>query len=78
MTHTYKIVVLPGDGVGREVVPETVKVLKAARDTVTGFDFDFVAESTIWKVERSGPMRLGKHAKNRMQFFSEPSGILVQ
>lgn len=42
MTHTYKIVVLPGDGVGREVVPETVKVLKAARDTVTGFDFDFV------------------------------------
>lgn len=42
MTRTYRIVVLPGDGVGREVVPETVKVLKAARDAVTGFDYDFV------------------------------------
>lgn len=39
--RAYKIVVLPGDGVGREVVPETVKVLEAARDAVTGFDYDF-------------------------------------
>ncbi|MFB0562757.1 MAG: isocitrate/isopropylmalate dehydrogenase family protein [Candidatus Lokiarchaeia archaeon] len=42
MTRTYKIVVFPGDGVGREVVPETVRVLKASRDVITGFDFDFV------------------------------------
>lgn len=42
MTRTYKIVVLPGDGVGREVVPETVKILKATRDIITGFDFDFI------------------------------------
>jgi 3-isopropylmalate dehydrogenase len=41
LTRTYKIVVLPGDGVGREVVPETIKVLEAAKDVVTGFDYDF-------------------------------------
>jgi len=27
MSQTYKIAVLPGDGIGREVVPETIKVL---------------------------------------------------
>ncbi len=42
MARTYKIVVFPGDGVGVEVVPETVRVLRVARDVVTGFDFDFV------------------------------------
>lgn len=42
MTRIYKIVVFPGDGVGMEVVPESVRVLKAARDLVTGFDLDFI------------------------------------
>lgn len=42
MTRTYKVVVLPGDGVGREVVPETVKVLQAARDVANGFNFEFI------------------------------------
>jgi len=37
----YKIVVLPGDGVGAEVVPETVKVLKAAEESTTGLALEF-------------------------------------
>ncbi|MGQ9722393.1 MAG: isocitrate/isopropylmalate dehydrogenase family protein [Candidatus Jordarchaeum sp.] len=41
MTRTYKIIVFSGDGVGKEVVPETVKILKSARDVVTGFNLEF-------------------------------------
>ena len=35
---TYRIVVLPGDGTGPEVIQEAMKVLKA---TVETFNFDF-------------------------------------
>jgi len=38
----YKIVILRGDGVSREVVPEAVKTLKAAQEVVTGLELDFV------------------------------------
>jgi len=41
MPRKYKIVVLPGDGVGREVIPEAVKALRAAQDSVTGLKLDF-------------------------------------
>jgi len=37
----YKIVVLRGDGVSREVIPEAVKALKAAQEIVTGLKLDF-------------------------------------
>lgn len=38
---TYRIAVLPGDGVGVEVTPEAVRVLKAvARATSAGFEFE--------------------------------------
>jgi len=42
MPRKYRIVVLPGDGIGREVVPEAVKALKAAQESVAGLDLDFV------------------------------------
>jgi 3-isopropylmalate dehydrogenase len=42
MPSKYKIVVLRGDGVSREVIPEAVKVLKAAQEVVTGLELDFV------------------------------------
>jgi len=42
MSRKYKIVVLPGDGVSREVIPEAVKALKAAQETVTGLELDFL------------------------------------
>jgi len=41
MTNTYRIAVIPGDGIGLEVVPEGVKVLQAAADA-HGFELDLV------------------------------------
>lgn len=41
MTSTYRIAVVPGDGIGLEVVPEGVKTLRAAADTF-GFELDLV------------------------------------
>lgn len=40
MMKDYKIALLPGDGVGPEVTQETVRVLKAAEERVTGFLLD--------------------------------------
>ena len=42
MPRKYKIVVLLGDGVSREVIPEAVKALKAAQEVVTGLELNFV------------------------------------
>ena len=42
MSRKYKIVVLRGDGVSQEVVPEAVKTLKAAQEAVAGLELDFV------------------------------------
>jgi len=41
MPRKYRIVVLLGDGVSREVIPEAVKALKAAQEVVTGLKLDF-------------------------------------
>ena len=43
MSKTYRIVLLPGDGIGPEVVAETVAVLEAVSDRA-GFGFDFTTE----------------------------------
>ena len=45
--RTYRIAVIPGDGIGREVVPEGVRVLQAAAGQF-GFklqldEFDFAS-----------------------------------
>jgi len=41
---TYKIALLPGDGIGQEVVPEAVKVLRrVARGSGVGFEFEEAA-----------------------------------
>ncbi|MDH5390554.1 MAG: isocitrate/isopropylmalate dehydrogenase family protein [Candidatus Bathyarchaeota archaeon] len=42
MPRKYTIVVLRGDGVSREVIPEAVKALKAAQAVVNGPELDFV------------------------------------
>ncbi len=41
MTCRYRIAAIPGDGIGKEVVPEGVRVLHAAADAF-GFEFDIV------------------------------------
>ncbi|MEU3140230.1 tartrate dehydrogenase [Nocardiopsis alba] len=41
MSESYRIAVIPGDGIGKEVVPEGVRVLRAAAE-VFGFGLDLV------------------------------------
>jgi 3-isopropylmalate dehydrogenase len=43
VTPTKKIAVLPGDGIGREVIPEAVKVLKASGAPLETTEFDWGA-----------------------------------
>ena len=49
MTTTYRIALVPGDGIGREVVPEGVKVLEKIADR---FGLAFVWEELDWSCER--------------------------
>jgi len=41
MVRTYKISVLPGDGIGRDVIPQARRVLDAVRERTGGFDTEF-------------------------------------
>ena len=41
MSRTYKISVLPGDGIGRDVVPEAIRVIEAAIAKIGGIQIDF-------------------------------------
>ncbi|MFW9889540.1 MAG: isocitrate/isopropylmalate dehydrogenase family protein [Candidatus Thorarchaeota archaeon] len=40
MTRKYKISVLPGDGIGREVIPEAVAVMKAAASSTDALELE--------------------------------------
>ncbi|NWF96225.1 MAG: isocitrate/isopropylmalate dehydrogenase family protein [Candidatus Thorarchaeota archaeon] len=40
--RTYKVAILPGDGIGREVIPEAVRVLHAVQESVEGFSLDTI------------------------------------
>src|SRR5438105_8921202 len=67
--RVYRIAVIPGDGIGKEVVPEGVRVLEAAAKKF-GFelrqdDFDFASYDYYAKHERMMPEdwkeRIGAH-----------------
>jgi tartrate dehydrogenase/decarboxylase / D-malate dehydrogenase len=67
--RVYRIAVIPGDGIGKEVVPEGVRVLEAAAKKF-GFelrqdDFDFASYDYYAKHERMMPEdwkeRIGGH-----------------
>ena len=67
--RVYRIAVIPGDGIGKEVVPEGVRVLEAAAKKF-GFelrndDFDFASYNYYAKHERMMPEdwkeKIGKH-----------------
>jgi tartrate dehydrogenase/decarboxylase / D-malate dehydrogenase len=47
--HNYHIAVIPGDGIGREVCPEGIKVIEAAAEVLG--DFRVVFESFPWGCE---------------------------
>ncbi|MHA1638096.1 MAG: isocitrate/isopropylmalate family dehydrogenase, partial [Candidatus Thorarchaeota archaeon] len=41
MARKYKISVLAGDGIGKEVIPEAVRILKTCEELIGGFSLDF-------------------------------------
>jgi 3-isopropylmalate dehydrogenase len=43
MPKRYRISVLPGDGISKEVIPEAVHVMHAAKDAVGGFNIEDIA-----------------------------------
>ena len=49
MTTTYRIALIPGDGIGREVLPEGLKVLERIADR---FGIAFVWDEFDWSCER--------------------------
>ena len=49
MASSYRIAVIPGDGIGKEVVPEGVKVLEAISSR---FNISFEFENFDWSCER--------------------------
>ena len=61
VVRTYKISVLPGDGIGREVVPQAVRVLREVEEHVGGFQLDlhefecggeyYLRENREWSIE---------------------------
>ncbi len=56
MSKKYKIAVIPGDGIGKEVVPEGIRVLEAAAGR---FDIEFDFDEFDWSCEvyaRTGRM----------------------
>src|SRR3712207_9133622 len=72
--RTYRIAVIPGDGIGKEVVPEGVRVLEAAAKRF-GFEIrqhwkdyascDYYAEHGRMMPERSEERRVGKECRSR-------------
>ncbi|TFG99933.1 isocitrate/isopropylmalate dehydrogenase family protein [Candidatus Thorarchaeota archaeon] len=61
VSKTYKISVLPGDGIGRDVIPQAVRVLQEVQDRVGGFQVElhefecggeyFLREGREWSTE---------------------------
>jgi isocitrate/isopropylmalate dehydrogenase len=55
VSRTYRISVLPGDGIGREVIPQAVRVLRDAEELIGGFQMD------IHQFECGGEYYLKEH-----------------
>jgi tartrate dehydrogenase/decarboxylase/D-malate dehydrogenase len=56
-TKTYRIAVIPGDGIGREVMPEGLRVLDAAaRRFGLSFDFQHIEWASCDYYEKTGQM----------------------
>lgn len=43
MTHTYRIAMIPGDGIGKEVIPEGQRVLQALAEQSGSVQFEFAS-----------------------------------
>ncbi|MGO3743648.1 tartrate dehydrogenase [Kerstersia sp.] len=69
MAHTHKIAVLPGDGIGKEVMPEGLRVLEtAARRHGLNLQFDHFDWASCDYYERTGAM-MPDDWKNQLQTY---------
>ncbi|TFH04089.1 MAG: isocitrate/isopropylmalate dehydrogenase family protein, partial [Candidatus Thorarchaeota archaeon] len=75
MPRTYKISVLPGDGIGREVIPQAVRVLCEVEELVGGFNIE------LHEFECGGEyyIRAGREWSNEAEEFTknEADAILL-
>ena len=73
MTETYRIAVIPGDGIGKETVPESLRVLDAA---ARRFGFSLVFDEHDWSCEtykRTGAMM----PADGMERLAEADSVLL-
>ena len=74
MSKNYNIVLLPGDGIGPEVINEAIKVLNAVSkkfDFSFSFDSQLVGGAAIDVVNNPMPIMLLKFARILTLFFLE-------
>lgn len=66
MNNAMKVAVLPGDGIGREVVPQALKVLRALERSGLGFDFQhgLIGGAAVEAGEAPLPQRTLELARN--------------
>ena len=73
---TYRIATIPGDGIGKEVVPAGQKVMEALARSSESFRFEF--ENFDWGADyyrKHGVMMPDDglvRCETRMRFFSDP------
>src|SRR5215211_1888800 len=73
MARTHRIAVIPGDGIGKETVPESLKVLDAA---ARRFGFDLQLTHYDWSCEtykETGTFM----PKNGMELLAQSDSILL-
>ncbi len=79
MTGRYKIVALPGDGVGPELIQEVLKVFEAAQESTSGLSLEFIevdAGATLYKKTGSPfPPGLYDLCQKADAFFKGPMGL---
>jgi len=79
MTGKYKIVAMPGDGVGPELMKEVLKVLEAAQEVTPGLSLEFDevdAGATLYKKTGSPfPPGLYDICEKADAFFKGPMGL---
>ncbi len=91
---SHDVAVIPGDGIGPEVIREGVKVLKAAEDSVEGFNVDFeefpygsdyylerdelIPEDGLDRLEEKDAIYLGALGDPRVETGILEQGILLK
>ena len=82
MPKKYKISVLPGDGIGKEVIPQAVRVMHGAKDAVGGItieditDYQLMMENALFAEKMSGVGMLSSGIAHDMKGIFAILGLL--